>query len=143
MLLFFSILLVITDRMKKKATESSPSSTSMGTSYSDPYGEENIDPVIYFAGKGYSRKKKIESVLFLGIDSYGEAVEREGNSNNDQADVLMLVVIDHENKSYNVLQINRDTITAIPMIGTTGDRLGTTLAQIALSHTYGDRKSVV
>lgn len=137
MLLFFSILLVITDRMKKKATESSPSSTSVGTSLSDPYGEENIDPVIYFAGKGYSRKKKIESVLFLGIDSYGEAVEREGNSNNDQADVLMLVVIDHDNKSYNVLQINRDTITAIPMIGTTGDRLGTTLAQIALSHTYG------
>ena len=137
MLLFFSILLVITDRMKKKATESSPSSASAGTSFTDPYGEENIDPVIYFAGKGYIRKKNVESVLFLGIDSFGEAQKREGNSNNDQADVLMLVVIDHESKTYNVLQINRDTMTAIPLIGTNGDNLGVVVSQIALSHTYG------
>lgn len=135
MLLFFSILLVITDRMKKSKT--SPSSAGESTSWVDPYAEESIDPVIYFAGKGYIHKKNIESVLFLGIDSFGEAQEREGNNNNDQADVLMVVVIDHDKKEYAVLQINRDTITEIPMIGTTGDRLGTIPAQIALSHTYG------
>jgi len=138
MLLFFSILLVITDRMKKKMTEESSSASSpIGTTTVDPYGEEDIDPVIYFAGKGYVRKKKVESVLFLGIDSFGEAQEREGNSNNDQADVLMLVVIDHDSETYNVLQINRDTMTTIPLIGTTGDRLGVIVSQIALSHTYG------
>lgn len=139
MLLFFSILLVITDRMKKRMEkDSSFVPSSMGSlPTTDPYGEEDIDPVIYYDGKGYTRKKKVESTLFLGIDSYGEAQEREGNSNNDQADVLMLVVVDHENKSYSVLQINRDTVTTIPLIGTTGDRLGETLAQIALSHTYG------
>ena len=139
MLLFFSILLVIADRMKKRMEQDSssvPSSTG-GLPTTDPYGDENIDPVIYYAGKSYVKKKKIDSVLFLGIDSEGEAQAREGNSNNDQADVLMLVVIDHDNKSYNVLQINRDTITEIPLIGTAGDRLGTIPAQIALSHTYG------
>ena len=138
MLLFFSILLVLTDRMKKKATSSSVSTDPNGSfSYNDPYGEEDIDPVIYYAGKGYVKKKNIDSVLFIGIDSFGEAQEREGNSNNDQADVLMLVVIDHDKKEYSVLQINRDTVTEIPMIGTNGDRLGTVPAQIALSHTYG------
>ncbi|MBP5187361.1 MAG: LCP family protein [Clostridiales bacterium] len=120
--------------MKKKATSSS--SSPIG-SYYDPYGEEDIDPVIYFAGKAYTRKKNIDSILILGIDSYGEAQEREGNNNNDQADVLMVLVVDHKAKTYQVLQVNRDTITEIPLIGTTGDRLGTVPAQIALSHTYG------
>ena len=110
--------------MKKKATSSVPSSTGYDpniTSFVDPYGEEDIDPVIYYAGKGYIRKKNVETVLFIGIDSFGEAQEREGNSNNDQADVLMLAVIDHQNKSFKVLQINRDTMTLIPLIGTAGD----------------------
>lgn len=126
--------------MKKKATSSVPSSTGYDsniTSFVDPYGDEDIDPVIYYAGKGYIRKKNVETVLFIGIDSFGEAQEREGNSNNDQADVLMLTVIDHENKSFKVLQINRDTMTEIPMIGTAGDRIGKEISQIALSHTYG------
>ena len=73
----------------------------------------------------------------MGIDSFGEAQEREGNRNDDQVDVLMLVVLDHQNKSYRVLEINRDTMTNNPRIGTTGERFGTIKEQIALSHTYG------
>lgn len=134
-LLFFSILLVVTDRMKKKATSSTPSSNC--STYVDPYATEEVDPVIYYAGKPYVKNKNVETVLFMGIDSYGEAQEREGNRNNDQVDVLMLVVLDHQNKSYRVLEINRDTMTNNPRIGTTGERFGTIKEQIALSHTYG------
>lgn len=134
-LLFFSILLVVTDRMKKKATSSTPSSN--GSTYVDPYATEEVDPVIYYAGKPYVKNKNVETVLFMGIDSFGEAQEREGNRNNDQVDVLMLVVLDHQNKSYRVLEINRDTMTNNPRIGTTGERFGTIKEQIALSHTYG------
>lgn len=132
-LLFFSILLVVTDRIKKKATSSTPSSSPV----LDPYEDEEIDPVSYFSGKAYTHKKNLETVLFMGIDSYGEAQEVEGNRNHDQVDVLMLCVIDHSRKTYQVLQINRDTFTKIPKIGATGDRLGMETAQIALSHTYG------
>lgn len=134
-LLFFSILLVVTDRMKKKATSSTPSSN--GSTYVDPYATEEVDPVIYYAGKPYVKNKNVETVLFMGIDSFGEAQEREGNRNDDQVDVLMLVVLDHQNKSYRVLEINRDTMTNNPRIGTTGERFGTIKEQIALSHTYG------
>ncbi|MBQ0011927.1 MAG: LCP family protein [Clostridiales bacterium] len=129
------MLLVITDRIKKKAT-SSPSSSD-GSAYLDPYETEEVDPVIYYDGKPYVAKKNIETILCMGIDSNGEAQEREGNRNDDQVDVLLLLVLNHEEKTYRVLEINRDTMTDIPKIGTTGDRLGTTVAQIALSHTYG------
>ena len=139
MLLFFSILLVLTDRMKKKATSSDPSDTQGEVSYNlaSPYDEEEIDPVIYFGGKGYVKKKKIDTFLFMGIDSYGEAQEQKGFSNNDQVDVLMLVVVDHNSKTYRVLSINRDSMTEIVKIGSTGQRSGTQIAQIALSHTEG------
>ena len=129
------MLLVLTDRIKKKAT-SSPSSSN-GSTYVDPYETEEVDPVIYFDGKPFVAKKNIETILFMGIDSFGEAQQREGNRNDDQVDVLLLLVLNHEEKTYRVLEINRDTMTDIPKIGTTGDRLGTTKAQIALSHTYG------
>lgn len=135
-LLFFSILLVVTDRIKKQKEKDSASTPSSSWDF-DPYESEEIDPVIYFDGKAYVQKKNIETVLFMGIDTYGETQVTETYRNHDQADVLMLCVIDHKAKTYQVLQINRDTFTPIPYIGNTGDRAGTVDAQIALSHTYG------
>lgn len=137
-LLFFSILLVVTDRIKKQKEDEATSAPS--SSWENPYETEDIDPVIYFNGKPYVHKKNIETVLFIGLDTHGETETTETHRNHDQADVLMLCVIDHEAKTYQVLQINRDTFTPIPYVGNTGERVGTVDAQIALSHTYGSGK---
>jgi len=137
-LLFFSILLVVTDRIKKQKEDEATSAPS--SSWENPYETEDIDPVIYFDGKPYIHKKNIETFLFIGIDKYGESEEVTGYRNHEQCDVLMLCVIDHDAKTYKVLQINRDTYTKIPNIGATGDRLQDIDAQIALAHTYGSGK---
>ncbi len=134
-LLFFSILLVVTDRIKKQKEDEATSAPS--SSWENPYETEDIDPVIYFDGKPYVHKKNIETFLFMGIDKYGESEEVTGYRNHEQVDVLMLCVIDHNTKTYQVLQINRDTYTKIPRIGAAGDRIGEVDAQIALAHTYG------
>lgn len=134
-LLFFSILLVVTDRIRKQKEDDATSAPS--SSWEDPYETEDIDPVIYYGGKPYVHKKNIETVLFMGLDVYGESEEATGYRNHEQVDVLMLCVIDHDAKTYQVLQINRDTFTKIPQFSATGDRIGNTDAQIALSHTYG------
>lgn len=134
-LLFFSILLVVTDRIKKQKEEDAASAPS--SSWENPYDDEEIDPVVYFGGKPYVHKKNLETVLFMGIDTEGEVKAEEGYRNHQQVDVLMLCVIDHSAKTYQVININRDTFTRIPSIDTTGDRLGNIEAQIALSHTYG------
>lgn len=134
-LLFFSILLVVTDRIKKQKEDEAASVSS--SSWENPYDDEEIDPVVYFGGKPYVHKKNLENVLFMGIDTEGEVKAEEGYRNHQQVDVLMLCVIDHQAKNYQVIQINRDTITRIRTIDTTGDRLGTIDTQIALAHTYG------
>ena len=134
-LLFFSILLVVTDRIKKQKEDEATSAPS--SSWENPYETEDIDPVIYFEGKPYVHKKNLETFLFMGIDKYGESEEVTGFRNHEQVDVLMLCIVDHEEKTYQVLQINRDTYTKIPRIGAAGDRVGAVDAQIALAHTYG------
>ena len=134
-LLFFSILLVVTDRIKKQKEDEATSAPS--SSWENPYETEDIDPVIYFDGKPYVHKKNLETFLFMGIDKYGESEEVTGYRNHEQVDVLMLCIVDHDEKTYQVLQINRDTYTKIPRIGATGDRVGEVDAQIALAHTYG------
>ena len=141
LLLFFSVLFYLAKHKEKEAgiTEATeitadPSDIS---SYLDNYADEDIDPVIYYGGKGYKEKKNVESFLVIGIDSFGEPSKADSYINNDQADVLMLVVVDHDAKQYSILQINRDTMAEITMIGATGDNLGTGVAQIAFSHTYG------
>ena len=136
------LIFLAKQKEKKDATLPTSSDQSLSESASltvpsDIYEDEDIDPVIYFDGKAYSAKKNIESVLFIGIDSFGEPEEHDGYSNKDQADVLMLIVIDHDLKTYNILQINRDTMAEIRLIGSTGDDLGTGVTQIAFSHTYG------
>ena len=141
LLLFFSVIFFLTKHKEKEVgiTESTEQSVdpSAISSYLDNYADEEIDPVIYYGGKGYKEKKNIESFLFIGIDSFGEPSKADSYINNDQADVLMLIVVDHDQKNYSILQINRDTMAEITMIGATGDNLGTGVAQIAFSHTYG------
>ena len=134
-LLFFSILLVVTDRIKKQKEDEATSAPS--SSWENPYETEDIDPVIYFDGRPYVHKKNLETFLFMGIDKYGESEEVTGYRNHEQVDVLMLCIVDHDEKTYQVLQINRDTYTKIPRIGAAGDRVGEVNAQIALAHTYG------
>ncbi len=91
---------------------------------------------IYVDGEKYAQNEQVEAVLFLGIDSYETALT-DTYMNGQQADLLMLLVLNHQSRSYTVLQINRDTIASFQTLGVTGENGGTTTAQIALSHAYG------
>ena len=143
LLLFFSVLFFLAHKKNKDlgitpdASSSSSESILNVSDTTDLYGDEDVDLVIFYGGKSYKAKKNVESFLFIGIDSFGEPQESESYINKDQADVLMLVVVDHDTKQYSILQINRDTMAEITIIGAAGDNLGTGVAQIAFSHTYG------
>ncbi len=91
---------------------------------------------LFVDGKKYTLKENIQSLMFIGIDSY-ESISSEMYINDRQADFLTLLILDHANKSYSALQINRDTMTRIQTIGLTGENGGSTVAQIALAHAYG------
>lgn len=92
--------------------------------------------VEYIGGVAYKQKETIDTVLFIGVDKY-ESETSSSYINNQQADFVTLLVLDHDEKAYTLLQFNRDTMTQIETIGVMGNDAGTITAQLALSHAYG------
>ncbi len=92
--------------------------------------------VEYIDGKPYKLKSNIDTVLFLGVDKYEDQVS-SSYINNQQADLVMLLVLDHNTQTYTMVQFNRDTMAPITTLGVTGDNAGTVTAQLALAHAYG------
>ena len=95
--------------------------------------------LVYIGDDAYAPKGKLETILLIGLDKYEEATRTQSESyNNDQqADFLLLLVLDRENQSYCALQLNRDTMTEIPVLGVRGESAGSMTGQLALAHTYG------
>ncbi len=95
------------------------------------------DNRIQVDGAWYEPKDNIRTLLFIGVDEAEELNETEGYRNNGQSDVLVLCVFDLDNKSYQALQINRDTVSEIPIIDVLGQDAGQFSGQLALAYTYG------
>lgn len=102
---------------------------------------ENYDEMItiYSDGKPYKPKKNINAVLVIGIDQ-SEIEDNNSFINSEQADFLILAVIDSEAETWQLIQINRDTMTEVTKLDIYGNYAGSDVMQIALAHTYGTGK---
>lgn len=103
-------------------------------------GEEEqgfVSRAITRDGVRYYPRQDITVVMVLGIDQYGPVDESEGYINPGAADMAMLLIFDDRDESCTVLQLNRDTMLEMPVLGVGGKPAGTYFGQLALSHTYG------
>lgn len=92
--------------------------------------------ITYYDGTAYAKREDLETVLLMGVDKFaGETPE--GYLNNQQADFLLLLVMDKQHETCIPIQLNRDTMTEIQILGVTGEPAGTFTGQLALAHTYG------
>lgn len=90
-------------------------------------------------GISYRRKKNVTTILVMGIDRDSDATVT-GYRNGGQADFLQLLVIDAAEKKITRVQIDRDTMTPITILGVLGAQSGVRTAQVSLSHGFGDGK---
>lgn len=86
----------------------------------------------------YVHKRKIHTYLFIGVDKTGEAIEVGSNIGAGQGDVQMLITFDDTKRTWQILQLNRDAMVDMNVIGGTGDIVGTVFQQLCLAHSYGD-----
>ncbi len=100
----------------------------------DPLAESNT---IVKDGVTYLPRQDITVMLLMGIDDTGPVQESGSYNNSGQADMVALVVFDKTNETVNVLNLNRDTMLDMPVLGIGGKQAGTKYGQLALSHTYG------
>lgn len=88
-------------------------------------------------GVDYYPRQDITTVLVLGVDQSGPAQASEGYMNRGAADLVMLLVFDEGQQTCDILQLNRDTMLRMPVLGLGGRKAGTSYGQLALAHTYG------
>lgn len=103
---------------------------------------QNAPQKLTYKGAEYPIRKHIQTVLLIGTDSTEQYEEQtEGLRdfyNYNQADFLMLVVLDTEANTAQILQLNRDTMTDVPWLDVLGRYGGTEYKQLCLAFNYGD-----
>lgn len=105
--------------------------------------DEEVDSIetdsekIQYNGNWYQRNDNIDTILFIGLDKFGKTESKATYINNQQADFLLLVSVDRASKEISAVQINRDTMTDVKVLGVGGIEATTDTMQIALAHTYG------
>lgn len=93
---------------------------------------------VTYGSKTYRQRPGLESYLFLGIDRMGKAVGTQSYVAGGQADTQMLLVLDNEAGTWQLLQINRDSMVEVPVISMMGTVPYTLVQQICLAHAYGN-----
>ena len=117
-------------------TQDAPVSSSGEASSVEAGAPVDGREITYYDGTAYARREDLETVLLLGVDKF-EGETPEGYINNQQADFLLLLVMDKQHETCTPIQLNRDTMTQIQILGVTGEPAGTFTGQLALAHTYG------
>lgn len=95
---------------------------------------------VEYQGKVYKPRARVTSVLLIGVDklSTDKAEGLYRYRMGGQADFLLLLIIDDDDKTICPLFINRDTITPITTLTVMGDVFRKQDQQICLSHGFGD-----
>ena len=104
--------------------------------------EEEYDGVatIEYNGKTYKQRDSITTIMVIGIDKYlkDTYLPEDAYVNTQQADFDVVLILDSEDESYTLLQINRDCMVQVKHLGVNGEVVKTEIEQLALSHTYGN-----
>jgi LCP family protein required for cell wall assembly len=103
-------------------------------SYADP---QIVSKTITRDGIDYYPRRDITVMMLLGIDQAGPVTDSGTFTNPGTSDAVMLLIFDEKNETWSILQLNRDTMMDIPVLGLGGKEAGTIFAQLALAHTYG------
>ena len=81
------------------------------------------------------REHELVNILLLGIDSRN-GTQTEEVRFGDQADFILLLTVDKQNKRIIPIHIDRDTMTKVQIYGAFGDPAGTRVTQICLAQAF-------
>ena len=91
-------------------------------------------------GHVYSCSDQLESYLLIGTDNSGDNPEAVQGFNGNLADFLAVLLIDTDTGRHGLIQIDRDTMTDVPILDENGEEIGTSLEQLCTAHWYGQNE---
>lgn len=93
---------------------------------------------VTWQGQTYRQRQDVTTWLFIGVDESGEAVGTDSYIGGGQGDVQLILVVDDAAGTWQLLQLDRDTMVDIPVLGVRGDVAGTVHEQLCMAHSYGN-----
>ena len=78
--------------------------------------------------------------LIIGTDDTGSDPDAEKGFNGNMADFLVLLVQNRTQNTYGFIQLDRDTITDVPVLDENGEEEGTIEEQLCIAHWYGQNE---
>jgi anionic cell wall polymer biosynthesis LytR-Cps2A-Psr (LCP) family protein len=118
----------------EKSLDKPPEGAGLALSRAEEPEEQSL---LYYNGKKYLRRERQTTLLILGIDD-AEVTESQASRNGGQADFIALAVFDPVEERCTLLQLNRDTMTDVPVPDGRGGVARYAWEQLALAHTYGN-----
>ena len=112
----------------------------LGEQLSDQ-GEEQThlkEGQVAYHGRIYEYNDNLLTFMCLGIDNREGIKTEKTPGKGGQADTIILLVIDEQEKQMKMLNISRDTMMKIHIYDTNGIYLYEEEAQLALQYAYGD-----
>ena len=100
-------------------------------------GESRAAKYVTVGGEEYRLDPDISTLLLIGTDDM-EQEQHEGHRSQAMADYLALAILNSRKKSCTILQIDRNTMAEVPVLGSNGKFIGTTTHQICYAHSYGE-----
>ena len=98
--------------------------------------------VLLYQDQEYPLKEHLNTILLIGTDGTERYEEKEDvlqdYYNYDQADFLILLVQDTQANTFEVIQLNRDTMMDVPWLDVIGNYGGTEFQQLCLAFNSGD-----
>lgn len=108
--------------------------------HSDDYEYHLSARTLNYDGVTYKQRRKVHAYLFIGVDNEGESAETNNYIGGGQGDAQMLLVVDDLNRSWQILQLNRDTMVNVPVLGVLGDVVSYEYTQLCMAHSFGSGK---
>lgn len=93
---------------------------------------------IEYDGTSYRPKKRLTTILLMGIDQWEVDTRITMYRNGGQADFQLLVVFDENARTISEIHINRDLMAEVTVLNLLGEVIGTRNAQICTAYGYGD-----
>lgn len=93
---------------------------------------------VRYKGQLYEYKKDVTTVLFMGVDSKAKDTASGEFGGSNQADAIVLAVLDPDDSRISLISVSRDSMCEIEILDANGNSTGTANAQLALSYAYGD-----
>lgn len=91
-----------------------------------------------YKGRTFRYRTALTSILIMGVDREAKSQGAFGFRNGGQADFLLLLVIDSDRRLITPIMIDRDTMAQIEVLDVMDRPEGKRLAQVSLSHGFGD-----